>query len=124
MLVVAQPIPFRSDPVIGGDQVLWIVLATVGLLALAFVVLVHLRRKGWLNAWSVGRPLPQAQVPPRWQVQSQRISRRTTVHTLSREGSALLVVESPNGVAVTALDTKPAVPSTEGGIADGTSQSE
>ncbi len=101
--MAAAPIPFRTDPVISTDYVMWIVIVTVGLLMLVGIILLQLHRRGWLDAWSSVKRAGQAAPTKRWQVQSQRISRRTTVHTLHRPGCEVLVVESAQGVTVTAV---------------------
>ena len=103
MYLAATPIPFRSDPVVSGDYLLWIGVVTVGLLMLVAIILLQMRRRGWLDAWTSGNTGRHATQATRWHVQSQRISRRTTVHTLQRPGCELLVVESAHGLSVTAL---------------------
>ncbi|WP_312368412.1 hypothetical protein [Stenotrophomonas sp.] len=105
MLLLSSAIPYRADPAIGAGQVLGVVMATVGLLVVAFIILLQLRRRGWLDAWTASAgSTGKALVSARWQVSSQRISRRTMVHTMMREGQTVLVVESAAGVSVTRLD--------------------
>lgn len=101
MMVLSSAIPYRSDPAIGAGDVVWAGLIALGLLALAFIILLQLRRKGWLGAWTNGAPGTKG--AQRWNVQSQRISRRAVAHTLTREGHSLLVVETPSGIAIAPL---------------------
>lgn len=114
MLLLSGAIPYRADPAISAGQVLWVAFATIGLLALAFIILLQLRRRGLLDAW-VARAgsTGQALVNARWQVSSQRISRKTVVHTMTREGQSVLVVESVEGISVTRLDVVEAKPKIE-----------
>lgn len=114
MFLLCTAIPYRADPAVDAGQVLWVVMATVGLLALAFIILLQLRRRGWLDAWAVrAGGTTQAVVNTRWQVSSQRISRRTVVYTMTRESHSVLVVESAAGVSVTRLDAVEMKPQTE-----------
>jgi len=101
--VSTSPIPFRADPALGGGEILWVMLATMGLLVLAFLVLAHMRRKGWLDRWLAARAGAASSAQVKWEVETQRISRQTIVHTLKRPGHSLVVVESAAGVSVTVL---------------------
>lgn len=103
-MMISSAIPYRSDPAVGAGDILWAGLIALGLLAVAFIVLLQLRRKGWLGAWTNGTP--GTKVASRWNVHSQRISRRAVAHTLTRDGYSMLVVETPNGVAMAPLATE------------------
>lgn len=114
MLLMSNAIPYRADPAISAGQVLWVVMVTVGLLLLAFIILLQLRRRGWLDAWTArAGSTGQALVNSRWQVSSQRISRRTVVHTMTREGQTVLLAESVAGISVTRLDVVEVKPQIE-----------
>jgi hypothetical protein len=102
MLATAARIPFKADPSIGPGQMIGVLVITLILLACAFALLAHARRRGWLDRWSAQGPGAPGKVGQAgWQTQSQRISRQTTVHTLSRKGRTLVIVESASSVALT-----------------------
>lgn len=101
-------IPFRAAPAVGAGQVIWVVVVTIALLAIAFFVLVRARRKGWLDRW-LAQPATRVAGTARqsWAIESQRINRNIVVHTLERQGQTLVLVESRSGVSVTALPAGP-----------------
>lgn len=103
MSASVAPIPFRAEPAIAGGQMVGIVLVTFALLVATFILLAYGRKKGWLNRWQGRAPTLSAK-REYWNVESQRISRQTTVHTLSRAGRTLVVVESSGSVALTAVE--------------------
>lgn len=97
----AASIPFRADPAVDGMQVVGILLVTVLLLAATLMLLAYARRKGWLERWRVGKQPPGSRNKKNaWAVDSQRISRQTTVHTLSDGKQQWVIVESTVHVAL------------------------
>lgn len=101
MSASAARIPFKAESSIGVGQMVGVLGITLILLALAFALLVYARKKGWLNRWSAaGLEASGATRQIAWKAKSQRISRQTTVHTLSRQDRTLVIVESGTNVAV------------------------
>jgi hypothetical protein len=77
-----------------------VLLTTVLLLAVVLALLSYARRKGWLDRWRAGGQVHNRSTEKRfWVVDSQRISRHTTIHTLTKEGERVIVVESSAHVA-------------------------
>lgn len=109
MLASVASIPFRAEPAIAGGQMAGIVLVTFALLVATFILLAYGRKKGWLDRW-LGRVPALSAKREYWHVESQRISRQTTVHTLNRAGRTLVVVESSGSVALTAVELATAKP--------------
>jgi hypothetical protein len=103
------PIPFRAEPAVASGQMVGVVLVTSVLLVVTFVLLAYGRKKGWLDRW-LGRTPTLSAKREYWNVESQRISRQTTVHTLKRSGRTLIVVESSSSVALTSLDLTTTTP--------------
>lgn len=98
--MLASKIPFRADPAVDSTYVIGILVVTVLLLAATLMLLSYARRKGWLDRWRVGGKTDSRDRKSVWTVDTQRISRQTSVHTLTNGGERMVIVESTVHVAL------------------------
>lgn len=87
-------IPFKSESEIGTSHLAGAIAITAILLAVVFLVLKKGNKMGWLSRWQTGSINRKMRSEASWEVDSQRISRASTVHTLRRHGRTIVVVES------------------------------
>lgn len=109
-------IPFREGPAVSGTQAILVLSVTLLLLAGLWLAAQYARRKGWLERW-VSRQTSDDSKPVQIRIlASRRVSRFTTLHTVTDGDNRYLLVESKANASIIKLDQRTDIVAGEGNI--------
>ncbi|MCW0436676.1 flagellar biosynthetic protein FliO [Xanthomonas sacchari] len=103
LAVTFAAIPYRRTGVVAMSDVGQVILCTLLLLAIAVVVLIVFKRKGWLARW-LGESAALHQAPAIKRIAQTRLSRSTVVHLIEVTGRRMVVVESKSHIRMLSQD--------------------
>ena len=116
--LVRAEIPFRESPAVGGAQVMFVFSVTLLLLGAVWLVAQHARRNGWLDRWLSRQAGADSKPAAARILASRRISRLTTLHTVTDGNDRYLLVESKANVSMVRLHQIKEVVAGEGNAGD------